>query len=198
MNHRRLVLIDVETTGGSSSRARITEIGGLRVEHGQVVATYRQLLNPETPIPRFITKLTGISNEMAWQAPLFSAVAEELEQFLTGAIFVAHHVAFDYGFIKAEFKRVGINYGSDRLCSVRLSRLMHPEQGRHGLDKIIARLGLSVAHRHRAFDDAEVIWKFIEDELLQNEIKLFMALDKVMVHSRRPQTPELVHNPRLC
>lgn len=184
MNHRPFVLLDIETTGGTARSARITEIGALRMERGQVVAVLKQLINPETPIPHFITNLTGITNAMVWQAPTFGAIASELESFLDGAIFVAHHVAFDYSFIKAEFERVGIRYNSDRLCSVKLSRRLHPEQGRHGLDKVIERLGIKVVNRHRAFDDAEVIWKFFEDEYTHNMAKLFIAIQKSMIYSR--------------
>lgn len=187
MNHRPFVLLDIETTGGSARSARITEIGALRIEKSKVVATYNQLINPEQPIPYGITKLTGITNEMAWGAPTFRAIAEELEQFLYGAIFVAHHVAFDYSFIKAEFKRVGIQYNSDRLCSVKMSRRLHPEQRRHGLDYVIERLGVQVSNRHRAFDDAEVIWKFFDAECTNDPIKFFRAAQKLMICSRPKQ-----------
>ncbi len=151
------------------------------------------ILSP--PISSFITKLTGITNEMVWGAPTFTAIAQDLEDFLHGSIFVAHHVNFDYSFIKAEFKRIGITYNSDRICSVRLSRLLHPEQGRHSLDKVIERLGINVENRHRAYDDAEVIWKFIEDELRADETRLFRSLQKVMVHSRPSPSEDLPSYP---
>ena len=183
MNHAPLVLLDIETTGGSARYARITEVGALRIERGKVVATYSQLVNPEQPIPHFITKLTGISNDMVRQAPTFEAVAQELAEFLDGAIFVAHHVVFDYSFIKAEFKRASINYNSDRLCSVKMSRRLHPEQYRHGLDHVIKRLGLHVKNRHRAFDDAEVIWKFFEDEYTRDPFRFLIAANKLMIRT---------------
>ena len=189
MNHRPLVLVDVETTGGSARYARITEIGALRIERGKVVATFNQLVNPEQPIPRFITKLTGITNEMVWQAPTFARIAPDLEAFLDGAVFVAHHVAFDYSFITAEFKRVGVGYNSDRLCSVKMSRRLHLEQRRHGLDQVIERLGLQIQNRHRAFDDAEVIWKFFEAEYKADPIKFFRSVQKLMVYSSAKSIP---------
>ena len=184
MNHRPFVLLDIETTGGSARYSRITEIGALRIEQGKVVATYSQLVNPEEPIPYFITKLTGITNEMVGKAPTFAAIANELESFLAGAIFVAHHVVFDYSFVKAEFARVGVNFNSDRLCSVKMSRRLHPEQELHGLDWVIRRLGLEVLNRHRAYDDAEVIWRFFEDELKGNSLRLFAAANSLMMHTR--------------
>ena len=91
---------------------------------------------------------------------------------------------FDYSFVKTEFARSGMKYNSDRICSVRLSRLMHPEQGRHGLDRVIERLGIKVVNRHRAFDDAEVIWKFIKDEYDKNQIELFRVMSRSIVYQR--------------
>jgi DNA polymerase-3 subunit epsilon len=120
MNHRPLVFIDVETTGGRSDKSRIIDIGIIRVENGRVVKTMNQLVRPDVPVPGFITRLTGITNEMLWGQPTFEAIAPELEIMFQDALFIAHHVDFDYGFIKSEFKRIGINFNSDRACTVKL------------------------------------------------------------------------------
>jgi DNA polymerase-3 subunit epsilon len=184
MQHRPLVFLDVETTGGSYDAARVTEIGALRVENYKVVKTFNQLINPEQLIPYFITRLTGISNEMVWQAPSFRSIADELELFLDGAIFIAHHVNFDYRFIKAEFKRINYVFNMDRACSVRLSRRLYPEHKSHALDRIIERLDLKVEHRHRAYDDAEVIWKFFSSELDKRGLYLFSDINKLITYTR--------------
>lgn len=184
MKHRPLVLVDIETTGGSPASSRITEIGALRVEDGQVVDTFKQLVNPESYIPPFITNLTGITNEMTWEAPTFREIAERLEIFMDGGIFVAHHVNFDYSFIKMEYERIGNQFAMDRFCSAHLSRALYPEYRSHALDRIIERLGVEVAERHRAFDDAEVIWKFIARELERDEAQLFRTAEKLLVKSR--------------
>jgi DNA polymerase-3 subunit epsilon len=179
MNHRPLVFVDVETTGGRSDKSKIIDIGIIRVENGRVVETMNQLIRPDVPVPGFITRLTGITNEMLWDQPTFEALAPELEIIFQDALFIAHHVSFDYGFIKSEFKRIGINFNSDRACTVKLSRLLHPEQRRHGLDMIIERMGLSVENRHRGYDDAEVLWKFFEQESEQTSMDAFAALGTV-------------------
>lgn len=184
MKHRPFVLLDIETTGGSARNSRITEIGALRIEDGKVAATFSQLVNPEENIPYFITRLTGITNEMTWEAPTFRGIADELEVFLDDAIFVAHNVNFDYSFIQAEFKRIGIDYKSDRICSARLSRRLYPEQRRHGLDYVVERLGIDVTNRHRAYDDAEVIWKFFQYEIAKNETELFRHINKLVTYKR--------------
>jgi DNA polymerase III subunit epsilon len=185
MNHRPLVFIDIETTGGKSDTSKIIDIGVIRVENGVVVKTMNQLIQPNIPIPYFITKLTGITNEMVWSQPDFKAIAPELELILKDALFIAHNVEFDYGFIKIEFKRIGIDFNCDRACTVKLSRLIHPEHYRHSLDKIIERMDLKVKNRHRGFDDAEVLWKFFQNESKIMRNSLYLYLNKVTTLSRR-------------
>ena len=72
----------------------------------------------------------------------------------------------------------------DRACTVRLDRRLYPEQRSHALDRIIERMGLEVANRHRAFDDAEVLWKFFEFELRQRGLDMFVHLEKSMTRAR--------------
>lgn len=175
-----MVFLDIETTGASARNSRITEIGAIRVEDNSVVATFKQLVNPETLVPAFITRMTGISNEMVWKAPTFKAVASQLEDFLSGSIFVAHNVNIDYSFIKAEYQRLGINFNMDRLCTVQLSRKLYPEHRSHALDRVIERMGIEVANRHRAYDDAEVLWKFIQHEQHKDALRLSREIDKLI------------------
>jgi DNA polymerase-3 subunit epsilon len=178
-NHLPLVFLDIETTGASARTSRITEIGAIRVENGKVVSEFRQLVNPEEPVPPFISRMTGIHDEMLWDAPLFAAIADQLEVFLDGALFIAHNVTFDYGFIKSEFERIGQKFSMDRACTVRLSRLLHPEHRSHRLDLIIERMNVEVTNRHRAYDDAEVLWKFFQEEYQTHGENLFDHLHKV-------------------
>ena len=105
LNH--FAVVDVETTGGHASKHRITEIGIALVDDGEIVKTYKQLVNPETDIPRHIITLTGITNEDVADAPLFKEVAKDVAELLQDRIFVAQNVNFDYSFIKNEFERIG-------------------------------------------------------------------------------------------
>ncbi len=184
MNHRPLVFLDIETTGGSPRYSRITEIGALRVESGKIVGQFKQLINPEERVPSFITNLTGISDDMLWDAPLFKGIADELEVFFDDALFIAHNVNFDYSFIKMEFERIGQKFNMDRACSARLSRKLYPEHKSHALDRLIERMGLNVTNRHRAYDDAEVIWKFFSAELSKRELEVYSAINIVTTYSR--------------
>lgn len=181
MTHRPLVFLDIETTGGSPKDSRITEIGALRVEGGKVVGTFNELLNPEQHVPSFITRMTGISDDMLWEAPLFHGIAAELELFLDEAVFVAHNVNFDYSFIKAAFGEIGTHFNMDRCCTARLSRRLYPDQPRHSLDTIIARHGFVVKDRHRALDDATVLFEFFKKAEAEHGLGLYRALDHLMV-----------------
>ncbi len=184
MKHRPLVFLDIETTGGSARYSRITEIGALRVENNKIVAKFQQLINPEEKVPSFITRLTGISDNMLWDAPTFRGIADDLELFLDGALFIAHNVNFDYSFIKMEFARIGYKFNMDRACSAKLSKRLYPEHRSHALDRIIERMELEVKNRHRAYDDAEVIWKFFNQELKLREFELFSTITKLTTFAR--------------
>ena len=185
VKHRPLVFLDIETTGLSAREGRITEIGALRVENHKVTATFKQLINPEVAIPPFITRLTGITNEMLWESPTFRTIADELDVFLDGALFVAHNVGFDYSFIKAEFEKVGNkNFAMDRACTAKLSRRLYPEHRSHALDRIIERMNLDVVNRHRAYDDAEVLWKFFQAEYAKRDLELFLHVNKLTTYAR--------------
>lgn len=168
-----MVLLDVETTGGKATRDRIIEIGLLVVDQGKLVKTWQTFVNPETPVPPWIQKLTGIRNEMLRDAPSFEEIAPVIQGVCEGRILVAHNARFDYGFLKNEFKRLGQSFQAKTLCSVKLSRRFYAQYPRHGLDQVIQRLGVSVQNRHRALEDAQVIWQLfvkISQEFAQEDI----------------------------
>ena len=155
----QMVLLDLETTGGKVTFHRIIEVGLLIVEQGKIVERWNTLVDPEVPLPQFIQTLTGINPRDIKDAPLFSDIADKLHEKLEGRVLVAHNARFDYGFLKNEFNRVGIKYSTKPLCSVKVSRKLFPQFKRHGLSEIIKRFEFGIESRHRAMDDAEVIWK---------------------------------------
>jgi DNA polymerase-3 subunit epsilon len=114
------------------------------------------------PIPAEIQWLTGITNAMVREAPPFPAVAGQLAGLLQDGVFVAHNARFDYGFLRAEFARAGIDWRSSTLCTVRLSRHLYPDRAPHTLDAIVARFGLDGEQRHRALGDARVLWRLLQ------------------------------------
>ena len=161
LNEKNFTIVDVETTGGSPFFNRIIEIGLLRVEKGEVVERYQTLLNPEMEIPEFITKMTGITEADISAAPTFAELADEILSKFEDAIFVAHNSQFDYGFIKEEFRRINYEFNMPQLCTVRLSRALYKEYKHHNLTAIIERYNFECESRHRAFDDAKVLWDFL-------------------------------------
>lgn len=157
----RLAIIDLETTGTDPTRDRVTEVAILLVDDGVLVEEWSSLVNPGVPIPAEIQALTGIRDDMVRGAPTFAALADEVMSRLHDRVFVAHNARFDYGFIKNECRRLGLKYTADVLCTVRLSRRLHPEYSQHGLDAIVERHGLVAADRHRAMGDARLAWLFL-------------------------------------
>lgn len=162
MTYDNLAIIDVETTGGSSSFDRIIEVGVLRIENNIIVRKFESLINPQMVVSPFIEKLTGISSQSLEDAPTFYEIKDELKEILTGAVCVAHNARFDYSFIKNEFKRFEMEFRAKQLCTVKFSRLLFPRYKRHSLDNVIERFGIECARRHRAFDDAKAVWEFIK------------------------------------
>ncbi|MBZ0104684.1 MAG: 3'-5' exoribonuclease [Sulfuricella denitrificans] len=154
-----LVFVDLETTGANISGDRITEIGIVEVsDHG--ISEWSTLVNPQAPISPFIQRLTGISNEMVSAAPTFAEIAGMLLERLRGRLFIAHNVRFDYGFLRSEFKRAGMEFRADVLCTVKLSRKLFPQHHKHNLDALVERHQLPVTSRHRALADARAIHAF--------------------------------------
>jgi DNA polymerase III subunit epsilon len=154
-----LAFVDLETTGATATTDRITEIGIVEVdEHG--VREWSQLVNPETPIPVFIQRMTGITDDMVRDAPTFEQLAADVLERLQGRLFIAHNARFDYGFLKNEFRRVGYDFRATVLCTVKLSRRFFPRYHRHNLDVLIERHGLQAQGRHRALADAQLIHQF--------------------------------------
>ena len=186
----RLVFIDVETTGASPERERVTEVGvvGVDFDGDDVrVIEWSSLVNPGIPIPPEIQWLTGITNDMVRDAPPFAAIAQELFDRIDGAVFVAHNARFDYGFLRAEFTRADLNFHAKTLCTVRLSRHLYPDRAPHTLDAIIERFGLSGEQRHRALGDARVLWRLLQ-KLAERHSRVELEL-AVATLLRRPSLP---------
>lgn len=147
-------IIDIETTGGSPTNSKITEIAIVLHDGEKIVKEYSTLINPEAYIPYQITQITGITNAMVEDAPLFHEVAKDIVELTEGAVFVAHNVKFDYGFIQAAFKELGYNYHRSTLCTVRLSRKAFPGHRSYSLGEICKAMNIRIENRHRALGDA--------------------------------------------
>lgn len=155
-------ILDIETTGGSPATEKITEIAIFFHDGEKIVDEWSTLVNPEKPIPYFITGLTGITNEMVADAPRFYEIAKEIVERTENHTIVGHNVRFDYSFIKSEFKRLGYDFNRNTLCTVKLSKKILPGHKSYSLGKICNDLGIEINDRHRAAGDALATVKLFE------------------------------------
>lgn len=150
------VVVDVEATGAKTPPNRLIELGAYRIREGRIVDKFLSLVNPEIPIPRFVVSLTGITNEMVKQAPVFADLAPRWLDFVSEAVLVAHNAPFDTSFLNHEISRVypGHRMVNPHLCTVRLSRRAFPDLANHRLDTLADHFGIPIVNRHRAGCDA--------------------------------------------
>jgi DNA polymerase-3 subunit epsilon len=151
----KYAVIDVETTGLNPKNERLTEIAIILLEGKKIVDEYTTLINPDKKIPYRITQLTGINNQMVYNAPRFYEVAKQIVEMTEDCVFVAHNASFDYRFIQAEFARYGYDYQKKLLDTVKLSRKLLPGFRSYNLGKLTQQLGIKISARHRAFGDAK-------------------------------------------
>jgi DNA polymerase-3 subunit epsilon len=147
-------VIDIETTGGRAGTHKITEIGMVKMINGEVVDQWQSLINPQRRIPSMITSLTGITNDMVADAPLFAEIADELETFTENCIFVAHNVNFDYGFFREEFARLNRTYRRPKLCTVQQMRSHFKGLSSYSLANLTKHFDIDMQRHHRALSDA--------------------------------------------
>ncbi len=150
------VVVDVETTDARTPPGRITEIGAYRVSGGRIVGEFQTLVNPETPIPSFIVRLTGITDEMVRDAPRFADIASAWLEFADLSVLVAHNSSFDVRFINHELARVypGRRMCNAHLCTVKLTRQLMPDLVNHRLHTVAEHFAVVIKNRHRAAGDA--------------------------------------------
>ena len=155
-------IIDIETTGLSPNREKITEIAIYVHDGEKVVDEFVTLLNPEVDIPYRITQLTGINNRMVEESPKFYEVAKRIVEMTEDTTIVGHNVNFDYNFIRKEFRELGYDYYRKKICTTRLSRKLLPGRRSYSLGKLCQELGITNPQRHRAFGDASATMRLFE------------------------------------
>jgi DNA polymerase-3 subunit epsilon len=161
-------IVDIETTGGYAAANGITEIS-IRVFDGKyIVEEFETLVNPEQPIPYYIQRMTGITDDMVSSAPSFGTIAEKVADILKGRIFIAHNVNFDYSFVKAQLNAAGLELEAKKLCTVRLSRKIFPGLPSYSLGNLCHSLGVNITNHHRAGGDTEATLKVFR-LLLEND-----------------------------
>ena len=160
------VVFDIETTGFSPLTCKIIEIGAVRVEKGAVTDRFSTFVNPKVPIPYRIEQLTSINDAMVMDAPDIETVLPKFLEFCEGAVMVAHNADFDMSFIIENCKRQGLDDDFTYIDTVGMARFLLPALNRFKLDTVAKAVGVSLAHHHRAVDDAactaDIFVKFVE------------------------------------
>ncbi|HJR93320.1 MAG TPA: DEDD exonuclease domain-containing protein [Acidimicrobiia bacterium] len=161
-------VLDLETTGSSAAQCEITEIGGARYRMGEEVGVFQTLVNPGSPIPPFITILTGITQTMVTKAPSVDAALPAFLEFIGDAVIVGHNIRFDMSFLSAAARRLGYAPLTNRTVdTVGLARrLIRPEVRNLRLSTLADYFRSPVKPTHRALDDARatahVLWGLLE------------------------------------
>lgn len=151
------ICFDIETTGLSAARDKITEIGAVKVENGVITDTFSTFANPEMPIPQKITQLTGITDDMVKDAPSQSEAVSAFLEFAGDNVLVAHNAPFDTSFIVKACENMGREYNYTSIDTVAISRAILTDIKNCKLDTVAKFLRLGDFNHHRATDDAEML-----------------------------------------
>ena len=172
------ICFDIETTGLSANRDKITEIGAVKVVNGEVVDEFSTFVNPEMPIPARITELTGITDSMVKDAPSQSEAVKAFLEFADGEVLVAHNAPFDTGFIRVACENMGVKYDSTSVDTVVICRNILSDIKNCKLDTVAKYLRLGDFNHHRATDDARMLsaifielCKRLKNDYSINEVK---------------------------
>lgn len=184
-----MIVFDIETTGLSVQNCKITEIGAVKVQNGQVLDTFNTFVNPGMHIPENITELTGITDEMVADAPSVDEALRAFFAFTEDRLLIAHNAGFDTSFIRRAAEECGLPFENSYLDTVSMSRYVNPELKRHRLDTLAEYFDLGDFNHHRASDDAEMLayifFKMI-DKLQDEGITDFTQMTNAMSENADP------------
>jgi len=169
LSNEVFVALDLETTGFSSKRDRIVEIGAIRFGVDGIAVTNSWLINPGMPIPASAERVHGISDKMVAKAPSFGSVYPEIKEFIGVATLLAHNAGFDVRFLAAECSRAGVTLLDNRyIDTLGLFRKWFPEAAAHNLSFLSEHLGVYKGGHHRAVNDAECVRRIFLIGLTRN------------------------------
>lgn len=191
IKEQTFVVFDLETTGLSKYKDRITEIGAVRVENGRITEEYNQLVNPEMVISEKITEITGITNEMVADCPKIDEALPEFLKFCGDAILVGQNTDFDVGFVRENCYRMGIDFNPIYLDTLPMARALFSDMKKFSLDKIARKLEIPAFNHHRASDDARATAQiFIK---MFDRIMAMEAIDLININSLESHWPKARH-----
>lgn len=181
-------VVDIETTGSHAKGHRITEIAVAIYDGRRLIDFWETPVNPRQPIPRSITALTGIDDDLVRTAPTFDEVAPTVFNLLSGRIFVAHNVNFDYTFLKSELAGCGLELSSKKLCTMRAARQIIPGLASYSLTNLCRELSIERSVLHRAGSDARAALEILE-HLLNKNPEAISGMTRAVTQSLPPNLP---------
>ena len=152
-----IVCFDLETTGLEAREDRITEIGAVVLDHGEITDRFQTFADPQRPLSRTIIDLAGITDDMLQGAPTQEEAIRAFLDFAAGRPLAAHNAEFDVGFIREGCRRYGIDFAPTWLDTLPLAQNLLPELGKYKLDVICRHLELPDFNHHRASDDGAMV-----------------------------------------
>ena len=159
-DERVFVAFDTETTGLSSIRDRVIEIGAVKFTVDGEIERFSALINPEMPIPKAASAVNHITDFMVKDCPTIKEILPSFLKFIDGAVLIAHNASFDLNFMNAELERNGFpTLSNTSIDTLQLSRWAFPHFEQHKLQSLAERLKITVTEAHRATDDAFVCMK---------------------------------------
>jgi DNA polymerase-3 subunit alpha (Gram-positive type) len=172
------VVFDIETTGLSVQSHKIIEVAAIRMKDGQLLDRFESFVNPHEKIPENIQRLTNITDDMVADAPELQPVLEQFKAFIGDAILVAHNANFDMGFMKENFKRLGLGSISNPvLDTLEFARMMYPSMKNHRLNTLADKFKVALDNHHRAIDDTIALTHILIALLKDAEARGFTRLD---------------------
>ncbi len=184
-----MIVFDIETTGLSAASCRITEIGAVRIQNGEILDVFNTFVDPEQPIPAKITELTHITDEMVQGAPKEEEAVRAFLDFAGDRLLIAHNANFDCGFIRVAAERHEIPFKNAYLDTVALSRFLNTDLRKHTLDSLAEYYKLGDFNHHRASDDAEmlaaIVFRMIE-QMEKEGIRDFSVMTTAMSENADP------------
>ena len=181
------VAFDLETTGLSSQKDEIIEIGAVRMQGGKELERFQTFVNPRRRLEQKIVELTGITDAMLADAPSIETVLPEFLEFVGDRVLVAHNADFDTGFIREACRKQGLPYGFTSVDTLILSQNLLPHLNKFKLDVVSNALSLPDFNHHRAGDDAVtcgLIFHKLTDKLRELELSRLQEINPAMMGLR--------------
>lgn len=153
----RFVVVDVETTGLDYSKDRICELAFIELKAQKEIGRFSTLINPQIPIPKSVSLIHGITDSDVLDAPLFSDIANKILNTFYDAVIVGHNIDFDFNFIDAELKRIGLKMPDvPKIDTLIISRKFLTNTVNNKLKNVARSINIYSDNWHRALNDVEV------------------------------------------